>query len=427
MKHLARILILTLVTFLLSAYGGLTFSSAQAEIDETNGGPVLELTETRVLRDSANNYIRTVPAGSRIQIDPKYLSANLGPSVNLSQVEQLLNFPKSAKRKLAPSKYISRLDGTAQTAYFVPVQVSLPDGSIAKGQMALRRFQGFSRWSDMASPKENGPTSPVQSESLSEEGKIGVDCNCDSKATSRVESLQEIQVPPYSSFENSLFRRYQDFVQKFRASRKLSRTNSGMVKNRFLEELTTAFSEPEATKILKALTVFQEAPSRLGEIETIAHMAAVLKVIDNRVDRQYRSEGNLFAMLGLDEKVSAATKVIFSRLQFSCWNSGSSGLLSILGTHRQDPKIQEKLRLAFETVEKMANGEIDFIGKLRESTVLHYAAIPVSWANENSRLRDEVVTIKAGPGLGETIATVALVGGNTFYDDVDKNSVKGKK
>ena len=162
----------------------------------------------------------------------------------------------------------------------------------------------------------------------------------------------------------------------------------------FIKKLIDTFGQEDAATILAALTGFAESPSRASSVSQVAEIAAVLKVIQNRANNNYRTNSRTLRDIGITNAIPRLS-VILADWQFSAWNDRDNMLSRILNLNPEsgDTESNRRVAMSFEAQQMMASGQVQFSGGMNNSRLMHYHANYVypPWARSRAKVSSIVV------------------------------------
>ena len=386
---------------------------ARASDDQPNLPFRFTNTKTVHLRNNNLSNPEVIEIGSQINIDPKFLLENLGTETpNQEQVQRLLLNPgEASKDRIVTQRFIDASNSKAKNDYFFPVIIKTKSGQIKAGKMA---FHAYSRTgmieierADGRDPKQYQSSEITsQIKALIEQNKSATesqgcaDCS-NSSASKQNQGLSDIAKALNANSEtstNPLWARYSEFAKEFSTTHKnISKAQAGYYKRLFVKSMIEKFGEKDTGNILAALTGFGEAPHRNAPETQIAEIAAVLKVIDNRANNNFRNKSRTLRDIGISESKDARLTTILADWQFSAWNDKDNNLRQILNFNpdTSDKLTKRKIALSFEAQTMMQNGKIEFIGKMNDSKLQHYHAnyVNPTWNKISNRVNSPSIKV----------------------------------
>lgn len=364
-----------------------------------------------ILRDANLRYPRSIESGSQITIDPQYLLENIGTATpSQEQIQRLLLNPGEASHgKIGTRRFYNHNSKRPRNDYFFPVTIKTKTGEVKTGTMA---FHAYNRMGLLELKRSDGqdPTKFQSAETteqlatlieLNRETTEAQNCeSCSQPALTREQQLANlmVQVTRRASMQYDIWNRFQQFAKEFNTTHgRISKSRAGYYKRLYIKTLVDRFGARDAGLMLAALTGFAEAPHRSSESTQIAEVAAVLKVIDNRADRNFRSRSRTLRDIGISESADARLTNILADWQFSAWNDRDNNLTRMLNFNpdTSDLITKRKVMLAFDAQEKINTGRIQFVGNMNNSRLMHYHAnyVNPNWDRAANRVNSPTIIV----------------------------------
>lgn len=365
------------------------------------------------LRNNDLTHPQAIEIGSKISIDPKFLLEHLGSETpSQEQVQRLmLNPGEISKNKIVTKRFRDTFTGKIISDYFFPVTIRTKSGINRSGKIAL---QSYNR-NGLIELRRNDGQDPnqFQSSEITTQMKALIDqnkslteaqagCNdCAEKSLAGTHELAAIARTlniSNTDSTNSLWEKYKEFAKEFSSTNKnISTSRAGHFKRLFVKSLVLKFGEKDAGMIMAALTVFGEAPYRSSNATQIAEMAAVLKIVENRAENNFRSKSRTLQDIGVSETADARLTTILADWQFSAWNDQDNNLRHILSFNpdKADENTRRKMTLSFEAQKMIQDGKVEFLGKMNDSNLQHYHAnyVNPNWSRKQKRVIAPIIKI----------------------------------
>lgn len=349
-----------------------------------------------ILRDK--DRLITVMSDATLTLDENYLKEKLKTGrPTPAQVQELLLDP--SRFQLQPEHYYDSQRRRNVFEYFYPVQVKQANGVVITGRMALRAdfFNGYLRL-------QNGSSASVPLElAMDSDAEVRGGYPCEQCSSSYHQKKLKAVSEFAENLISPLWQEYVNFAREFSLEHgsKIRANSAGYYKRLYLKKLVEKFGPAQAGQIIRVMTAYGEAPDRDEEDVQIAELAAIMKVIDNRVENGFWASpsSRLIRDCGREVTEDPYLRASLANGQFSVWNNNDQNLIRVLkfNPDSSQPAMKRRMVLAFSTQAKMERNEIEFIGGLAGSDVLHYHANytwPV-WARRSKAISQALVRVNS--------------------------------
>jgi hypothetical protein len=385
-------------------------SFAVAEVSPAPISPFAKTTASVRFRNKTDIYLRDanlknpvgINEGAEISIDPAYLKKHFGTETpTAEQLQRFMLNPGEYTHGRVDAETFRSANGKQGYDYFIPVTVRTPYADAQSGKVALQYYSRMGQL-DVIPAGEISPQTSQYSRTLIAQNRVPTTQaeTCDTcrpatlpNAPGNGQNLTAIRAALETgarTSSNVLFARYQEFARGFTARNgRITKANAGVMKRKFVKELIDTFGQADAATILAALTGFAESPSRSSSVSQVAEIAAILKIIENRARSNYRTNSRVLRDIGITNP-DPRLAVILADWQFSAWNDRDNMLSRILNLNPNsgDSESNRRVAMAFETQQLMQSGQVQFMGRLNDSRLLHYHANYVypAWARQGTRV-----------------------------------------
>lgn len=371
---------------------------------------------TILLRNNRLESPQVIEVGAEINIDRKFLLEHLGTDKpSQEQIQKLMLNPGEisngkSENKIVTERFIDFSNKKVKNDYFFPVTIKTKSGEFKTGKMALQAYvrKGLAeiKRKDGADPRHyQSPEITREMQTLIEQNKditeAQICTSCSTKIINQMQDISNITKAIETNLQTSsnvLWHKYKDFAREFSTiHRNISKANAGYYKRLFVKSLVERMGEKDAGVILAALTGFAEAPYRSSSPTQIAEIAAILKVIDNRANNNFRTKSRTLRDIGRSGNTDSRLAAVLADYQFSVWNDKDNSLTRILSFNPEaaDNLTKRKMALTFEAQAMIQTGKIEFLGKMNDTRLQHYHANYVNpyWSRVNKKLNAPTIKV----------------------------------